>query len=222
LCARVLTAALTSVPPRFAGLGATLDSLLAQPEVGRVVLTLPRRYTRFAGPVTPPPLPDGVTLHRADADIGPATKVLPLAARLAPHDPILICDDDWAYAPGWAAGFAAAHAADPAAALAAQPFEARRIGRASGTIVQGFAGVLVTPAMLAPLTPPPASFRPVDDVWLSALLAANGVEIRALPALRPMARPTANEAAPLQARGNRAALNAACAAHCADRFGIWS
>ncbi|WP_143529895.1 hypothetical protein [Salibaculum halophilum] len=217
----MLTAALTSVPPRLAGLGATLDSLLAQPEVGRVVLTLPRRYTRFAGPVTPPPLPDGVTLHWTYADIGPATKVLPLAARLAPHDPILICDDDWAYAPGWATGFAAAHAADPAAALAAQPFAARRIGRPRGVIAQGFAGVLVTPAMLGHLTPPPARFRPVDDVWLSALLAANGVEIRALPALRRFSRPTSNEAAPLQACGDRAALNAACATYCADRFGIW-
>lgn len=217
----MLTVALTSVPPRFAGLGATLDSLLAQPEVARVVVTLPRRYAHFAGPVTPPPLPDGVTLHWADTDIGPATKVLPLAATLAPDVPILICDDDWAYGPGWAAGFAAAHAADPAAALAAQPFEARRIGRPSGTIVQGFAGVLVTPAMLAPLTPPPERFRPVDDVWLSALLAANDVPVRALPALRVLARPTGNEAAPLQARGDRAALNRACAAHCADFFAIW-
>ena len=217
----MLTVALTSIPPRFAGLEATLDSLLVQTEVDRVVLTLPRHYTRFPGPVTPPHLPDGITLNWTDTDIGPATKVLPLAARMAPHDPILICDDDWAYGPGWAAGFATAHAADPTVALSAQPFEAHRVGRPRGTIAQGFAGLLLTPRMLAPLAPPPARFRAVDDIWLSALLAANSVDIRALPHLRPLARPTGNEASPLQASTDRAALNRACAAYCGDRFGIW-
>ncbi|PWG17738.1 hypothetical protein [Salibaculum griseiflavum] len=217
----MLTVALTSIPPRFAGLGPTLESLLAQSGVGRVVLTLPRVYDRFPGPVTPPPLPSGVDLHWSDTDLGPATKVLPLAATLPAHAPFLFCDDDWAYGPGWAAGFAAAHAGDPATALAAQPFDATRIGRSHGTIVQGYAGVLVTPAMLAPLTPPPSRFRPVDDIWLSALIAANGVPVRPLPDLRALARPTGNEAAPLQENGSRATLNRDCAAYCAKRFGIW-
>ncbi|NBD30521.1 MAG: hypothetical protein GVY31_10860 [Alphaproteobacteria bacterium] len=217
----MLTVALTSVPPRFAGLRPTLDSLLAQSGVGRVVLTLPRAYDRFPGPVTPPTLPQGVELYWAKTDLGPATKVLPLAATLPGDAPILFCDDDWAYGPGWAAGFAQAHAAASRTAVAAQPFAAHRIGRPSGTIVQGFAGVLVTPAMLAPLTPPPPRFQPVDDIWLSALIAANGVPVQALPALRALARSTGNEDAALQSNENRATLNRDCAAYCAERFGIW-
>lgn len=219
----MLTVSLTSIPPRFPGIGATLASLRAQDGVGHIVLTLPRTYREFPGPFTPPPLPDGVELRWTDTDLGPATKLLPFADVAPPDQPILICDDDWAYGSGWAAGFAAAHAAAPAAALAASSFDSRRIGTPGvGTIVQGFAGVLVTRAMLPPETwDMPGCCQAVDDIWLSGMLALSTTRIRTLPALRALCTPSGNESTALQSRTLRADLNSACASWLGTRHGLW-
>ncbi len=96
---------LSSIPPRFGLIGATLEALVAQRGIDGVELTLPRKYRRFPDwDGTLPALPKGVTLHRCDTDYGPATKVLCAAQRYRGQDVrLLFCDDDRAYRPGWAA-----------------------------------------------------------------------------------------------------------------------
>lgn len=218
----MLTVSLTSIPPRFSGLGPCLESLLAQRCVGDVVLTIPHRYLRFPDEFELPALPRGVTLLRC-ADIGPACKILPLARQSPADHPILFCDDDWHFGDGWAEGFATAHMAFPNAALAASTFEAKRIGATRGVVAQGFAGVLVRPRMLPDVAYSiPKRFQPVDDIWLSGMLALAKVPIRTLGGLRRFATPSANEAAPLQEAPIRAERNAACAAYLTQKFGVWA
>ncbi|GAB1479955.1 hypothetical protein MASR2M74_25250 [Paracoccaceae bacterium] len=123
---------LTTIPPRFASLGATLQALVAQssrPEA--VELWLPRRYRRFPGyGGALPDLPEGVTLRLTDEDLGPATKVLPAArARRGEAVEILFCDDDHIYGRHWAAGLLAARARHPEAAVAAAATTLAAMGR---------------------------------------------------------------------------------------------
>ena len=72
---------LSTIPPRFAGIGPALRSLVAQrsrPEA--VELYIPRSYRRFpdwGGGL--PEVPEGVRIVRVDEDLGPATKILPAA-----------------------------------------------------------------------------------------------------------------------------------------------
>ena len=219
----MLTVSLTSIPPRFKGLPAVLESLLAQRGVSRVVLTLPHRYTRFPDNFTLPKLPHGVELLRCE-DIGPACKILPLASRAEPTTPILYCDDDWHYAQGWAEGFLAAHIVRPDVALAASSFDATRIGAAQPALIaQGYAGVLITPDMLpeAAYSISPA-LRAVDDVWLSGMLALHGTVLKTVPTQRHFATPSANEAAPLQAGASRAQANRACVEYLTNRYDLWT
>ena len=216
----MLTISLTSIPPRFAGLGAVLVALLAQDAVSEVRLTLPRSYPRFPGPFELPDLPEGVRLARVEQDLGPATKLLPALTQT--QGPVLICDDDWLYDPGWAAGFLAAARANPGAAIAASSFDAARIGVGSGVIVQGFAGVLVTPAMVPDaIFDLPDRFRSVDDIWLSGMLAVAGTPAVTVPALRDLCCPSGNDAAALQDVDDRARLNKDCATWMATTYGIW-
>ena len=217
-----LTISLSSIPPRFARLGTTLASLRAQDAADRIVLTLPRRYRDFEGTIIPPDLPDGVELHWTDTDLGPATKLLPLAAQMPSDAPILICDDDWIYESGWAAGLAAK--ATDRTARAVSTYDSRRIGTPGpGTIVQGFAGVLLTPSMLPPRAwDMPERFRDVDDIWLSGMLVLAGTPVQTLPGLRALVQPSGNEAQALQHRTDRAALNAECADWLVKTHGIWT
>ncbi|MFN7223360.1 MAG: glycosyltransferase family A protein [Paracoccaceae bacterium] len=95
---------LSSIPPRFAHLGPTLDSLLRQTlPAEQIILYVPDRYRRFPDwDGTIPVLPDGVTLRRVATDYGPATKILPALQDFAGQDvDILFCDDDMLYDPGW-------------------------------------------------------------------------------------------------------------------------
>ena len=100
---------LSSIPPRFGLIGPTLEALVAQRGVDAVELTLPRSYRRFPDwDGTLPTLPAGVSLHRTDTDLGPATKVLPAARCHRGQDVrLLFCDDDRDYRPGWAQGLLA-------------------------------------------------------------------------------------------------------------------
>lgn len=213
---------LTSIPPRFSRLGPVLAALLAQrPAPAHIFLALPAQYTRFPGPVTPPPLPDGVTLLRSDTDLGPATKALPAARALAGTDLRLIyCDDDWLYAPGWAAQLLTTGDA----ATTGQAWDIARLGRTgTGTdIAQGFAGVCIRPAWLAEMDmdPPPEAVA-VDDIWLSGQLARQGIPLRTRPSARQHMHPAYDDAHALQDTTARDTANRAAAARLHALYGIW-
>ena len=96
---------LTSIPPRFAHLGPVLESLVRQRRVTcEVTLYLPKRYRRFPnydGSI--PDVPNGVRVVRVADDFGPASKVLHAIDEYSKTDiPILFCDDDRLFHPGWA------------------------------------------------------------------------------------------------------------------------
>lgn len=121
---------LSSIPPRFADLGDTLESLLAQtvkPE--RVILYLSRQYQRFPEwDGTLPHVPKGVEIRLVDEDFGPATKVLPAVLEFAGDDfEILFCDDDQVYRPHLAEHLLRARAVRPKDVVAVsgmQPYAA--------------------------------------------------------------------------------------------------
>lgn len=219
---------LSSVPPRFGHLGPVLAALLGQePAPERVLLCLAERYERFPGPVEVPMLPEGVELLRGP-DIGPGMKALE-AARHVQGARLIYCDDDWIAAPGWAAALLAR--SDAHTAATGQGFSVRRLGRVSRAepgrldIAQGFAGVSVEPGWLKDARPPErVGERMVDDIWLSAHLAAKGIAIREVPEARSGLTP-AFEAEGLQGATvgglNRAEANRACADWAARRYGVW-
>lgn len=224
---------LTSIPPRFECLGPVLTGLLAQrPAPARVILCLPRRYTRFPGAVTPPPLPDGVDLLWHDTDLGPATKALPAALHLAGQMPRLIyCDDDWIMGPGWAAALLGA--AQPHEATTGQGYSVTRLHRQPTAptpqhteIAQGFAGVCVDPAWLSARDmDPPLAAWPVDDIWLSGCLAHQGISVRPVPAARQAMRLAHHDMHGLQNcvfdRCDRHDANTACLSLLTERYGLW-
>jgi len=224
---------LTSIPPRFDKLGPVLDSLLAQrPAPARVILALPDRPARFA-PAPPPPVPAGVEVWRVPGDEGPASKVLPAARALAGSvDRLIYCDDDWILPQGWAARLLAA--CDARTAAAGAGFDVARLRRQSGRradpdftdIAMGYAGVCIRPDWFAGpgCTPPPVAWA-VDDIWLSAQLARQGLDIRIAPQAIANAELVTRDSHALQdavihGRTRRAA-NVACAAEVTSRYGIW-
>lgn len=95
---------LSTIPPRFDLLQPTLESLLAQRlSVAEIRLYIPESYRRFPdwdGRL--PDVPQGISIHRCEADLGPATKVLPAARDLRDADvDLLFCDDDKLYDSDW-------------------------------------------------------------------------------------------------------------------------
>ncbi len=217
---------LTSVPPRFDGLGPVLSSLVCQ-GADAVELWLPHQYRRFPewdGQL--PEVPEGVYIRRAIDDLGPATKYL-LALECHPEDQVLACDDDAIYGSGWATGFLDAADAHAGNAIAASAFAVARLGLKSASrddlIVQGFAGVLLHSEMLG-LREIGERDRFVDDIWLSASLAAASTTICHAPELRDLVSPLPAPA-PLQdlsfdglARGP---ANVRSAFALAGELGIW-
>jgi hypothetical protein len=220
---------LTSIPPRYPRLGPVLASLLAQrPAPARVILALPETPARFA-PAPPPEVPEGVEIRHLPRDEGPATKVLPAARALTGRiDRLIYCDDDWLMPQGWAAALLAA--ADDSHAAAASGFGLGRLKRrhrpGRTDIAQGFAGVCIRPEWLAGpgCTPPPAAW-PVDDIWLSAQLARQGIAIRLAPEARNGLRLAYDDAHALQdatiGGRARAAATRACLDAITARYGLW-
>lgn len=106
----------STIPPRFAEIGPTLKSLVDQTgHIDEIRLYIPRIYRRFPdydGFV--PELPGGISLHRPDDDLGPASKVLFAASSLRGSDAqILFCDDDRHYPKDWADALFSEQAARP-------------------------------------------------------------------------------------------------------------
>ncbi|MEO0991520.1 MAG: hypothetical protein AAFX00_11280 [Pseudomonadota bacterium] len=230
----MLTVSLTSVPPRFPGLGRVVESLQNQSVPLRIIVQLPERYHRFPewdGNL--PALPPGVEVRRTPLDFGPATKLFPLLGPGSdPTRDILIADDDNLYAPDWAAGFLNARQMHPQAAIAASAFPVRRLGLTPAPsdehrIAQGFAGILLRPGMLhGDVLQMPDRFRAVDDIWISGQLAAAGTNILHMPKVRTSVRPVTADLAPLQSESHfglsRAEANRAAAVYLRERYGIWS
>lgn len=128
----MLIVSLSSIPPRFDKLGPTLDCLLNQTaQIDRIILYIPnnyRRYPEWDGAL--PDVPEGVEIHRCEADLGPATKVLYASREFRGQDiDILLCDDDRRYKPHWAQAFVDARATHPEACIAIAGFEADRYGQ---------------------------------------------------------------------------------------------
>lgn len=113
---------LSTIPPRFATLAPTLQTLQRQSlPADEIRVNIPRRYRRFPdwdGRV--PEVPAGVRIVRTDDDFGPASKLLPTVADLQGQAvDILFCDDDMLLAPDWHARFKADRSVRPEAALVA-------------------------------------------------------------------------------------------------------
>lgn len=206
---------LTTIPPRFAQLPLVLESLLAQ-GADDVVLVVPQSYARFSSDPLPT-LPYGVSQLETADDLGPAGKLL-APARAFPGADILYCDDDWLYGPGWADALRTAHC--PGTVTAASTWSTQRIGRAGGTVAQGFAGVLVAADVAAHIPDPPETAWAVDDIWLSGHFEGLGLAINEAPDARATITPLASPGA-LQHTSRRDADNRAAAALIHERFGIW-
>lgn len=124
---------LSSIPARFSKIGPTLESLTAQAGVDRICLYVPHKYRRFPdwdGQL--PSVPNGVQICRTDDDLGPATKVLPIAKDLRGQNvDILFCDDDHIYAPGWAERFLKVKQNKPGCVIAQGGWQASEYAEAS-------------------------------------------------------------------------------------------
>lgn len=124
---------LTTIPPRFSKIGATLQDLLRQDvKIDEIRLNIARHYRRFPGALPSlPPLPEGITVHLCDHDYGPATKLLPtLADHRGRNTEILFCDDDQPYEPGWARRLLEARKTQPDSCIVGKGYdlESRRPG----------------------------------------------------------------------------------------------
>ena len=270
----MLVISLSSVPPRFPKIGATLRSLVAQ-GADRVLLYIPEAYRRFpdwGGAL--PEVPEGVEIRRVAEDFGPATKVLGAAREFRGQDvDILFCDDDQHYAPGWAGRFLdlkaqhsgavicnlGLHAYDVTGGPQARDLQpralrrwrvtdvgfqmrylwqdltqgkgvapARKVFKRSGyvDVFEGRGGVLVRPEHFEEAAfDIPAEAWAVDDVWLSACVARQGVPVW-LEAGIP--DPTDTEAEVLDPLckaevdgAGRAAANLQAIEYVQAKYGIW-
>lgn len=201
---------LTTIPPRLGGIVRVLEDLCAQGADG-VVLALPDSWERFPSRHALPETPEGVTVLRC-ADLGPATKILPARAAF-PEAELIACDDDCVYGPGWLDALCA----EPGV-RAGSVFEVARLKRRGGVVAQGFAGLRVPPDVALP-PDVPAPVRWVDDLWLSAWIAAQGRSILPVPEARARVTPFTAPAG-LQ-EDDRAGRNAAAAAFIHDRLRLW-
>ena len=116
----MLVVTLSSIPPRFPEIAATLASLRAQTaQIDRILLCIPKHYRRFPEwDGTLPKVPPGVEICRTEQDYGPATKILgAVGAFRGQAVDLLFCDDDQHYAPDWAQRFVDLKARHPGHAI---------------------------------------------------------------------------------------------------------
>ena len=127
----MLIVTLSTIPPRFHLVGATLETIRAQDTpIDAIELWIPRTYRRFPRHAfCLPEVPEGVTVRVTDTDYGPATKVLPAAcAYRGLSARILYCDDDQKLSPGWARSFLAAASERVDCAIAASGYDVTELG----------------------------------------------------------------------------------------------
>ena len=218
---------LTSIPPRFSRLGETLESLLHQTvEIKNIWLTIPKSYKRFPNwNGVLPKVPKGIKINRINEDLGPASKIIPILKKTDSEDYILYCDDDWEYEPAWAESFIA-NSRKKTSAIAASTFSVKRLGKKNGVILQGFGGVLVRKKFFTAtdliITEP---FTWVDDIWFSACLCKNKIEIVKNEEASKLYRVNISDEHALQntlfKSMKRADLNKAAANHVTEKFEIW-
>ena len=122
---------LSTIPPRFAGIGHALKALVNQssrPEA--VELYIPKSYRRFpqwSGSL--PEVPEGVRIVRVEEDLGPATKILPAAKAYRGQDvELLYVDDDRIFSRNWAKASLKLRQKLPGTALCGQAFLVSRYG----------------------------------------------------------------------------------------------
>lgn len=122
---------LSTIPPRFGNLGATLRSLRAQtsrPEA--IEVHIPKTYRRFpdwGGGL--PAVPEGITIVRSDEDYGPATKILPAARAYRGQEiELLYVDDDHVYGRDWAARSLALRKGKPETVICAGATTIEKLG----------------------------------------------------------------------------------------------
>jgi len=117
----MLVVSLSTIPPRFHLLGATLRSILDQNvKIDAVEVWIPKTYRRFPQhEFCLPDVPEGVTVRVSDEDFGPATKILPaVQAHSGTPTRILYCDDDHTMHKNWAQTFLTVSEKNPDCAIA--------------------------------------------------------------------------------------------------------
>lgn len=127
----MLVVSLSTIPPRYHLLGATLKSILDQSvRPDAIELYICKSYRRFPqAEFTMPEVPEGVTLRVSDEDYGPATKVLPAAQAYRGRDvDILFCDDDRICPRDWVKRFVEERAGHPDKAIANSGWHLEKLG----------------------------------------------------------------------------------------------
>lgn len=126
-----IVVSLTTIPPRFADLGRTLDGILKQSlRPDSIEVTIPRNYRRFpAHNFCLPSVPEGVDLIISDEDLGPASKILPCAKRYRGEQVrIVYCDDDRIPHKSWLQSLVQASNEKPFNAIASCGTDLDRLG----------------------------------------------------------------------------------------------
>jgi hypothetical protein len=169
---------LSTIPPRFADIGQTLKSLVAQrSRPDAVELYIPHTYRRFpewGGAL--PDVPEGVTIRRIDQDYGPATKILPAAKGYRGQAVELIfADDDQIFEPAWSQAFLDVRKAHPEAVVCAG-------GKTLERLERPWAGPRPEPrAVVGDLRDEQARFV-FGTIWLTAMAELRGKSMSTLQA----------------------------------------
>jgi hypothetical protein len=261
---------LTSIPPRFLYLQATVDSLLKQNACDEIRINIPKQYRRFQewdGSL--PNLGSKINVVRCEEDWGPATKVLPTAMDHKNEDiQILFCDDDGLHPRNWARNLFECQSARPRMAVATwgrcideipdiqlkpdktyakpqrietdiwyrferllykgfgyQPLYRPVKSAGFAQLLLGVGGVVVRPDFFSEssLDIPDDAFL-VDDIWLSAQLAFNHVDIycpRRFPVPFPGDGEKIEALFDMSTGGGRRKLNYNALIWCRENLNVW-
>lgn len=180
---------LTSVPPRFKHLENFLRTL---PSTYHIHLTVPSNYSRF--PEKNEQLPESVCklchVHVCDEDIGPATKIFPVALSCDPEQIIVYIDDDTLYTSQIFEGLLQAHNSDDKSAWGTSGFSLdsyfrgeypRRHGMYVD-VIEGYGAVIVKAGWMQKIYKEFLELRDeakfADDLIISNLLEKIGVPRR--------------------------------------------